>query len=103
MAEQSVLDFTGHLIKIQRFFQYPTAPGEMTAHDRMVCVHAAERASLIFYFGAKKFGGQLILELFNSLPVRVAKEKADHTIRKNTIDESIDDVAQSAFAAKTLK
>lgn len=66
-------------------------------------MNSPEWPPLIGDVRAEETGGKLILQFLNPTPVGVAKEKADHTIGEDTIDERIDDASQASFAAYFLK
>lgn len=78
------------------------AAGEVTAHDRMLGVCQVERASLVLDRRAEKLCGVLVLHLFDPVSVGGAKEKTDHGIRENSIDERIDDLTEFFLPAQLV-
>lgn len=103
MLQPGFLDGSGDAVKFEGFLQYPTAAREMAAHDRMFGMDLVERQALILDVCAQETCAQLIFHFFDALFSCVAKEKPDHTVLKNTIDEIVDNFSQYGFAAQLLK
>jgi len=74
------------------------ASGELTAHDGMLAMGLGQRTALILDVGTKKTGRELKLHLLDTIAIGIAKEKADHEIVKNTIDERLNNLMQTLFA-----
>ena len=103
VTKQRLLYFRRYFIKVQRLAEDLPATSEMPAHNRMIRVHFAQRPTSVFNIGAEKVCSMLIFKLLHAATVGVAKEKTDHTILEDAINEGIDDRAQSALAAEFFK
>ena len=76
---------------------------KMPAHDRVICVGFAKGLAAVLDFRAEKIGGKLVFHFLDARAVGVAKEKPDHPIVENPIDERINNRPQTALAAKLVK
>jgi hypothetical protein len=103
MAKYSRFDFIRHGKKVERVTEDLAPAGEMSAHNRMPRMDLVERSPLIRDIGAEKTGGQLKFKFFDTAPVGVAKEKSDHAIIEDAIDEMVDNLPQSALATQLVK
>jgi hypothetical protein len=75
----------------------------MTSHDRVPGMRPVQRPSLIFYIGSQEIGRELVLHLLYAVFIGFAKEKPDHAVGKNPINECIDDFSEFKLAAKLVK
>lgn len=103
MFQPSLFDVVRNLIRFQGLFQDLLASREMTSHDRVPGMGQVQGPSPVFYIRAQEIGRKLVLHLFNALFVGLTKEKPDHAIGKNPIDECIDDLSEFKLAAELIE
>jgi hypothetical protein len=75
----------------------------MAAHNGMLRMSFIERTAPVFNVRAEKFCSQLVFQLFDPGFIGVPKEKPNHSIRKDAIDEIVDDGSELVFSAQRLK
>ena len=103
VTKQRLLYFRRYFIKVQRLAEDLPATSEMPAHNRMIRVHFAQRPTSVFNIGAEKVCSMLIFILLHAATVGVAKEKTDHAVFENSVDERVDDRAQARLATEFFK
>jgi hypothetical protein len=98
-----LLDVLGYARLFEGFFQNHQAPGELATHDRVGAVRLAERPARVFDAGAQVLGCVLVFLLLDALTARIAKEKPDHDIVEDAIDETVDDAPQRGLTAEVFE
>src|SRR5215204_4202144 len=99
MIEPELLDFVGHTVSLEAFLKNLPSSRKVAAHDRELTVHLIQGSTTILDFTAEKICRQLVLHFLNASLVGAAKEKPNHAVGKDPVDESIDNCAQLRFTA----
>jgi len=62
-----------------------------------------KRPTLIGYVRTKELRRKLKFHLLDAIPISVSKKKPDHHVFEDTVDEDVDDLAQTSLAQFGIK
>ncbi len=98
VVEPPAPDVLRHPVRLEHLAQDRQAAIELPAHDAMRAVRDRERSPAVGGACAEVLGGVLVLEALHAPAVRSGEEEADHQVVEASVDELVDDRAESRRA-----